>query len=107
MLCPKCHLVSGERFCPQCGSDLQIYAELAALKDEVESLHKLVVAGVRPISEIAQEPTSAPEQGTLYTGKTPPPLPSPSVTQAEPNKSAQRGGLAEVAVGQKWLLGIG
>jgi uncharacterized membrane protein len=107
MLCPKCHLASDERFCPQCGSDLLIYAELAALKDKVQALHQLVVAGARPKSEIAQELAGTPERGTLYSGKTPPPLPLPAVTQTEPKKSAQRGGLAEVAVGQKWLLGIG
>jgi hypothetical protein len=50
MLCPKCHLVSDERFCPQCGLDLQIYAELAVLKGEVESLRQLLLAGVQPIS---------------------------------------------------------
>jgi uncharacterized membrane protein len=112
MLCPKCHLVSEERFCPQCGLDLQVYAELASLKGEVESLRQLLVAGVQPRSEKAQEVA-----GTRDCGKMPPPLPplagiqTPSHEQATPRrmppKNAQRGGLAEVAVGQKWLLGIG
>ncbi len=106
MQCPKCHLVSDERFCSQCGLDLQIYAELAVLKSEVESLHELLLAGVQPRSE-AQKPAGTPERATPASGKMPPPLPPPAVTQSEPKKSAQRGGLAEVAVGQKWLLGIG
>jgi uncharacterized membrane protein len=107
MLCPKCHLVSDERFCPQCGLDLQIYAELAALKGEVESLRQFLLAGVQPKSEIARVLDGTPERGTPDSGKTPPPLPPLVVTQAEPKKSAQRAGLAEVAVGQKWILGIG
>lgn len=107
MLCPKCHLASDERFCPQCGLDLQIYAELAALKAQVESLHKLLLVAAQPRSGIAQEVAVTPERGTPNSGKTPPPLPSFPVTQAEPTKGLQKGGSAEVAVGQKWLLGIG
>jgi uncharacterized membrane protein len=105
MLCPKCHLASDERFCQQCGLDLQLYLEMAALKGEVESLRKLLLASVPLKSEIAQELSGTPERGPLNSGKTPPPL--PAVIQTEPKKSVQRGGLAEVAVGQKWLLGIG
>jgi uncharacterized membrane protein len=102
MLCPKCHLVSDERFCPQCGLDLQIYAELAALKSEVESLRQLLPTGVQPRSEVAQELAGTPD-----SGKMPPPLPPLPVIQPKPTKARQRGGSAEVAVGQKWLLGIG
>jgi uncharacterized membrane protein len=113
MLCPKCHLVSDERFCPRCGLDLQIYDELATLKVEVESLRQLLIAGVQPGSETAQEVAGARESGS-----TPPPLPPLAAAQApwheqvtarrtQPKKNVQRGGLAEIAVGQKWLLGIG
>jgi uncharacterized membrane protein len=107
MLCPKCHLVSDERFCPQCGLDLQIYAELAVLKGEVESLRQLLLAGVQPRSETTQGPAGAPERGSRDSGKTPPPLPPLTVSQPKSTKRPQRGGSAEVAVGQKWLLGIG
>jgi uncharacterized membrane protein len=102
MLCPKCHLVSNERFCPRCGLDLQIYADLAVLKGEVESLRQLLLAGVQPRSEVAQELAGTPD-----SGKTPPPLPPLAVTQVRSTKGPKRGGSAEVAVGQKWLLGTG
>jgi uncharacterized membrane protein len=102
MLCPKCHLVFDERFCPQCGSDLQIYAELTVLKGEVESLRQLLLAGVQPRSEVALELAGTPD-----SGKTPPPLPPLPVTQPKSTKDPKRGGSAEVAVGQKWLLGTG
>jgi uncharacterized membrane protein len=102
MLCPKCHLVSDERFCPRCGLDLQIYADLAVLKGEVESLRQLLLAGVQPRSEVAQELAGTPD-----SGKTPPPLPPLAVTQVRSTKGPKRGGSAEVAVGQKWLLGTG
>ena len=42
MLCPKCNADFHERFCPECGLDLQIYAEVDSLKAEVESLRQLV-----------------------------------------------------------------
>jgi len=106
MLCPKCNLVSAERFCPQCGLDLQIYAEVALLKEEVESLRRLVLAGTQQRLEIAAELAGAQKSGTAELRKTPPPLP-PGVSKAERKKSAYGGSAAELAVGQKWLLGVG
>jgi uncharacterized membrane protein len=102
MLCPKCDLLSDDRFCQQCGLDLQIYAELTVLKGQVESLRQLILSELQPRSEIARELAGTPDPG-----RTPPPLPPLAVTQAEPKKVAQKGPSAEVAVGQKWLLGIG
>jgi uncharacterized membrane protein len=106
MLCPKCNAVFDERFCPQCGSDLQIYAEMAALKGEVESLRQLVLFGTQPRPQIAASSPDAKERGTAEGGKMPPPLP-PALVKAQRKKSASSGSSAEVAVGQKWLLGIG
>jgi hypothetical protein len=106
MLCPKCNLVFDERFCPQCGLDLQIYADLTALKGEVESLRNLVLSGSQPKPEITAPLSGTQESGTADRGKMPPPLPA-GVIKAERKKSPDRGSSAEIAVGQKWLLGIG
>ncbi len=106
MLCPKCNAVFDERFCPQCGSDLQIYAEVAALKGEVESLRQLVLSGTQPRPQIAAGLPDAKERGTAEGGKMPPPLP-PVLVNAQRKKSGSGGSSAEVEVGQKWLLGIG
>jgi uncharacterized membrane protein len=106
MLCPKCKLVSDERFCPRCGLDLQIYGELAVLKDQVESLRQLILSGPKPRAGLAEGLAGAPEIGAVDRGKTPPPLP-PAVGKAEPRKSARGRSSAELAVGQGWLLGIG
>ena len=45
MWCPKCNAISDERFCRQCGSDLQIYTDLQALRSEVDLLRQLVLFG--------------------------------------------------------------
>jgi uncharacterized membrane protein len=108
MLCPKCKTVFDERFCPQCGLDRQIYAEVAVLKGEIESLRQLILSGTppKPEPEVAAGLAGAKESGTAGSGKAPPPLPRPLI-KAERKKSASGGSSAELAVGQKWLLGIG
>jgi uncharacterized membrane protein len=108
MLCPKCKAVFDERFCPQCGLDRQIYAEVAVLKGEIESLRQLVLSGTqpKPEPEMATALAGAKESGTAESGKAPPPLPRPLI-EAERKKSASGGSSAELAVGQKWLLGVG
>ena len=47
MLCPRCNADFHDRFCPECGLDLQIYAEVDSLKAEVESLRQLVSSDLR------------------------------------------------------------
>jgi len=108
MLCPKCQAVFHERFCPQCGLDREIYAEVAVLKGEIESLRQLILFGAqpKPDPEMAAGLPGAKESGTAESGKSPPPLPRPLI-KAERKKNASGGSSAEVAVGQKWLLGIG
>jgi uncharacterized membrane protein len=105
MLCPKCNLVFDERFCPQCGLDRQIYADVAALKGEIESLRKLVLSGTSASSEIAAASVAGQSHPADH-GKVPPPLP-PGVIRGERKKRPDPGSSAELAVGQKWLLGIG
>ncbi len=106
MLCPKCNAAFDERFCPQCGLDLQIYAEVAALKTEIEALRKLVLAGPPPRSQIAAITADEGENSAAAETKMPPPLP-PVVSKAGRKKGSAAGDSAELAVGQKWLLGIG
>ena len=109
MQCPKCNAVFGERFCPQCGLDLQVYSELALLKGKLESLRLLVLAGSQQRPEINAPLPDAKESAASPGWKTPPPLP-PALIKAVPKvpeENASAGGSAEVAVGQKWLLGIG
>ena len=112
MRCPRCNLVFDERFCPQCGLDLEIYAEVAILKGEVESLRQLVLSGTQvslPGSSLEPEvaaDSAGIQRNSSAEGQTPPPLP-PGLIKAERRKSGNQGSSAELAVGQKWLLGIG
>ena len=105
-MCPKCNAVSWERFCRQCGLDLQVYSELAALKSELESVRQLVLAGSQPPPEIEGALSEAKESGGSHLGKTPPPLP-PEVEKTKPKEGSAWSDSAELAVGQSWLLGIG
>jgi uncharacterized membrane protein len=105
MLCPKCNEAYDERFCPQCGLDLRIYAEMATLKQEVESLRQLVLSDTSR-TEMAAGLAGAIESGTAAGERAPPPLPR-ALIEAERKKTAPGGSSAELAVGQKWLLGIG
>jgi uncharacterized membrane protein len=119
MRCPKCNLVFDERFCSQCGLDLQVYTEMAILKGEVESLRQLIVSRAElnlpgsPLEPDLKEPAAETEDSSGgMRRQTPPPLPPPPPLRpppitAERKKSSQEGSSAELAVGQKWLLGIG
>jgi uncharacterized membrane protein len=98
MLCPRCNADFHNRFCPECGLDLQIYAEVDSLKAEVESLRQLVSSDLRLRTDLSG--------GVTEPGKLPPPLPT-ALLKSQRTKNAAEGNSAEVAVGQKWLLGIG
>ncbi len=107
MRCPKCDLISEQRFCPQCGLDLQIYTEMAALKEELEALRTLVASGFESHSESSVPPPLPPPGYALAApSKTPPPIPT-EMTRPGAMKNESSANLSELALGQKWLLGIG
>ena len=104
MRCPKCNVESGTRFCGRCGLDLEIYQELSALRDELESLRRqmsgLTLGSSPQWTAPRQEPTQ--ESGVPPETPKPPPLPVGPAGQAGSPKPS-----AELALGQKWFLGIG
>jgi uncharacterized membrane protein len=106
MLCPRCRTRSEERFCRGCGLDLQIYADLAALREEVESLRKLVVSGELPEQEIVAGRQAEQNRNVAERIELPPPLPQIETPRVAEEHASARGS-AELAVGQKWFLGIG
>ena len=106
MHCPRCQTVSEEDFCPQCGLDLGIRRELQTLKEEVAGL-SAELAGYRvPAArdrEREREKTASASEQTAQ----PPPLPGTEAqTPARPLSAGSREA-SEVAVGQKWFLGLG
>ncbi len=112
MVCPKCQFESGEQFCPNCGLDLGIHAQVENLHKEVAELRQLLTT---PRSSSAPTPAAL---KVASTGPIPPPLPPPSPTQppgdrripaspAQENKARPPERSAEVALGQRWFLGIG
>src|ERR1700680_2454663 len=107
MLCPKCNAVFDERFCPQCGLDLQLYSELDGLKQEIQSLRQLILADHHQVSPqiIAERPSV--DSSMVEDRKMPPPLPPPPPPKIVQEVSTSKRSSAELAVGQKWLLGIG
>jgi uncharacterized membrane protein len=107
MLCPRCNTTFEERFCPRCGLDLQIYTEMEQLKSELESLRQLVAPTTQhAILGIAAALADAKSRQVPQIGKTPPPLPHPA-TKPGDRKTSSRESSAEIALGQKWFLGIG
>jgi uncharacterized membrane protein len=105
MQCPRCQAVCDEDFCPQCGLDLGVHRELTALKKEVAELRAELArsrASVAPDPEQAGEKTTSPRE---QAKSQPPPLPG----AGEPARSAgeRDSGTTEIAVGQKWFLGLG
>jgi uncharacterized membrane protein len=108
MLCPKCNAIFDERFCPRCGLDLQLYSELDGLKQEIQSLRELVLAGHHQVTPpIVAAPPPVENSNLVEDRKMPPPLPPPLPLKVVPEKSTPEKTSAELAVGQKWLLGIG
>ena len=72
MLCPKCNADFHQRFCPQCGLDLQIYAEVDSLKAEVESLRLLVSSDLRLRPDFSAGVGGVEKSGVAEPGKMPP-----------------------------------
>src|SRR3984885_13346460 len=106
MWCPKCNAASDDRFCPHCGLDLKIYADVQALKDEVDALRQLILSGTPSSAEVDAGSANLQSSRGKEGEKMPPPLP-PALTKPEPEKGISGVNSAELAVGQKWLLGIG
>ena len=106
MLCPKCNVESERRFCGRCGLDLEVYQDLSALRTELESLRLQLsrFAGVPSEHLAAPAEDASKESHAVDSSPKPPPL---------PRGPAQVKGLAtaksstELALGQKWFLGIG
>ncbi len=108
MRCPKCESISDQRFCPQCGLDLQIYAEIATIKDEIESLRTLMVSRseLRPEMRVPPALPKPQEPPGDAHPQIPPPIP-PEMIGGQAKKSEPPESFPELALGQKWLLGIG
>jgi uncharacterized membrane protein len=106
MICPKCHAISDERFCAECGLDLQIYDELAAIKRELEFLRSQINANSTPNTEsvASVEPITAKTESERRIS--PPPLPV-EIPKHQAKASESKESFPEVAIGQKWLLAIG
>jgi uncharacterized membrane protein len=79
---------------------------MEALKRELEALRQIVVSAAQTKPELATGSANAKERSAVEVRKTPPPLPR-ALTEAGQEKSMSGGYSAELAVGQKWFLGIG
>ena len=106
MVCPKCQAESGDAFCPNCGSDLQIHREVEKLQKEISQLRG-ILSDLR--SSLIQN-SVRPDVPKLEP--TPPPLPTRSVqalpeSVGSPAGNTQLSRSAEVTLGQRWFLGIG
>jgi uncharacterized membrane protein len=102
MLCPRCQTETNANICPQCSLDLNLYSELAALRRDLVSLRTLVESLTRvkaAQSASTPPPLPAAAQPTAISPPAPPPVGAPK--KPKPRTST------EVAVGQKWFLGIG
>src|SRR5690349_23489788 len=107
MLCPKCNIESERRFCGRCGLDLGVYQELSALRAELESIqHQLSgFAGV-PSGHLAAVPAEDALKQSHVADSSPKPPPLPR-NPAQVERVAKAKSSTELALGQKWFLGIG
>jgi len=114
MVCPKCQAESGDAFCPNCGSDLQIYRQVENLQQEASELRALL----RDLRSSQAKNSTGPAVSNIEP--TPPPIPMPPTLPARPiqawresvNSPAGEKDIppprsAEVTLGQRWFLGIG
>src|SRR6516165_4840682 len=106
MRCPKCNVESETRFCSQCGLDLGVYQELSALRVDLEALRLELSRFPTDPSQRPAQPLAEPsKRGERDAGIVkPPPLPA---SHRQVHRPAPPGNSAELAVGQKWFLGIG
>ena len=106
MVCPKCQAESGDAFCPNCGSDLQIHRQVESLQEEISQLRGLL----NDLRSSLIQNSVTPDIPKLEP--TPPPLPTRSIqalpeSVASPAASTPPSRSAEVTLGQRWFLGIG
>ena len=114
MVCPKCQAESGDAFCPNCGSDLQIYRQVESLQQEVSELRALL----SDLRSTSAKNSTGPAVSDIEP--TPPPIPLPPPLPARPiqawresvnspagNKDTPPPCSVEVTLGQRWFLGIG
>jgi uncharacterized membrane protein len=104
MVCPKCQAESGDVFCPNCGSDLQIHREVESLQKEISQLRGLL----NDLQSSLIQNSVRPDVPKLEP--TPPPLPPRSVQTLSASVASPAGKTprsAEVTLGQRWFLGIG
>jgi uncharacterized membrane protein len=109
MVCPKCQTESGAAFCPNCGLDLQVHRQVENLQKEISELRghlsdlQSVLNSIGPhVPKIEPSPPPLPA---------PPSLPTRSIeawqSATPPAGSRDAPRSAEVALGQRWFLGIG
>jgi uncharacterized membrane protein len=96
MECPRCHFQADADFCPQCSLDLAIRRELEVLKGELERLKLSRIQAPVPPVALSDQGDKAGAPGNV-----------PLVTPAPSAGRARSSGGTELAVGQKWFLGLG
>jgi uncharacterized membrane protein len=101
MLCPRCQTETDANICPKCSLDFNLYSELAALRRDIVNLRASVESLTR-----AKVGKSAAMPPPLPAGPPVPVAPASPPPAAAPPKAKLRTS-TEVAVGQKWFLGIG
>ena len=101
MLCPRCQTETDANICPKCSLDFSVYSELAALRRDIVNLRALVesLTGAK-VEKSAAKPPPLPAVPSVATS---PPSPPPVAAPRKPKLRTS----TEVAVGQKWFLGIG
>ena len=95
--CPRCSAQVDRFVCPACGLDLPLYAELRALRAE---LQRLMSPGTAPPPLPSREPL--PLQGPGHPGQA-----SSPAARSEAGRRHRVRALNEVAVGQRWFLALG
>jgi uncharacterized membrane protein len=102
MLCPRCQTEIDANICPKCSLDFTLFSELAALRRDITTLRASLEAltGIK-VEKSAAIPPPLPQgpQPERISSPPPPPIPAPQGGKLRTS--------TEVAVGQKWFLGIG
>ena len=101
MLCQRCQTETNANICPKCSLDFNLHSDLAALRQEVSSLRALVesLAGPKAEKSVATPPPLPKVAPVVFSSSPPPPVTAPRPPKVRTS--------TEVAVGQKWFLGIG